>query len=142
MAESQIMQFRYIDLMLKAFQFFQQFNISSCLIHDVIQSVLIVVGWGNRLCTTAVWTFQDKRFTALTNCLCTTAVIHISRLALYRVDKFPMQYRSIHISRLALYRVDKLPMQYRSIYSSWLTHVCVESLVCITALFDFLSSVI
>ena len=43
--KSQIMQFRYIDFMLKAFQFFQQFNISSCLIHDVIQSVLIVVGW-------------------------------------------------------------------------------------------------
>ena len=74
MAEKSIMQFRYIDFMLKAFQFFQQFNISSCLIHDVIQSVLIVVWWENRLCTSVVWTFQDKRFT--------------------RVDKLPMHYRS------------------------------------------------
>ena len=54
MAEESIMQFRYINFMLKAFQFFSQLNISSSLIHDVIQSAFIV-GWENQLCNTAIY---------------------------------------------------------------------------------------
>ena len=45
MAEESIMQYRYINFMLKGFQLFQQFNINSSLIHDVIQLVLIVGWW-------------------------------------------------------------------------------------------------